>query len=233
MSGTLYIVATPIGNLEDMTHRAVRILQEVNCIACEDTRQTKILLDHYNIHNRMTSFFEHNELRKIPELLAMLEEGQSIAVVSDAGTPTISDPAFKLVREAREKKIPVVPVPGANAALAALCAAGLPTDSFVFAGFLPQKKGRRGAWQKMVEEDRTIILYESPFRILKMLEEIETHFGGRTIVVARELTKKFEEFLEGSAAELKKHFEKHPPRGEFVILITGKKYFEKYGDEQS
>ncbi len=227
MSGTLYIVSTPIGNLEDITLRALRILKEVDLIACEDTRHTGILLDSYQIKNQLTSFFEHNEVKKIPELIAQLRSGKSIAVVSDAGTPTISDPAFKLVREAHEQKIPVVPVPGANAALAALAASGLPTDSFVFEGFLPHKKGRRTAWEQLTTEDRTVVLYESPYRMLKTLSEIEKYLGDRPVVVARELTKKFEEIRHGTAGELKKYFEKTNLRGEFVILIVGKRYFEK------
>ncbi len=227
MNGTLYIVSTPIGNLEDITLRALRILKDADLIACEDTRHTRVLLDHYGIQNRLTSFFEHNEVRKIPEILEALREGKSVAVVSDSGTPTISDPAFKLVREARDKGIPVVPVPGANAALSAIAVSGLPTDSFVFEGFLPHKKGRQSAWKKLAEEDRTIVLYESPFRIVKALMEIEEHMGKRHIVIARELTKKFEEILQGSAAELRAHFENNEPKGEFVILIAGKSYFEK------
>ncbi|KAB2880520.1 16S rRNA (cytidine(1402)-2'-O)-methyltransferase [bacterium] len=228
MSGTLYIVSTPIGNLEDMTQRALRILKEVDLIACEDTRQTRKLLDHYQIKNQLTSFFEHNEIRKIPEVVAVLQSGKSVAVVSDSGTPTISDPAFKLVREARAQGVAVVPVPGANAAMAAISVSGLPTDSFIFEGFLPHKKGRQTAWKKLAEEDRTIVLYESPHRVLKTLTEIQEHLGERHVVIARELTKKFEEILQGSSSELKTHFEKHEPRGEFVILITGKKYFEKH-----
>lgn len=228
MSGTLYIVSTPIGNLEDMTLRALRILKEVDLIACEDTRQTRKLLDHYQIKNQLTSFFEHNEIRKIPEVVAVLQSGKSVAVVSDSGTPTISDPAFKLVREARAQGVAVVPVPGANAAMAAISVSGLPTDSFIFEGFLPHKKGRQTAWKKLAEEDRTIILYESPHRVLKTLTEIQEHLGERHVVIARELTKKFEEMIQGTSSELKAHFEKHEPRGEFVILITGKKYFEKH-----
>lgn len=228
MNGTLYIVSTPIGNLEDITLRALRTLKEVDLIACEDTRQTRILLDYYQIKNQLTSFFEHNEIQKIPDMIAQLRSGKSVAVVCDSGTPTISDPAFKLVREARKERITVVPVPGANAALAAISVSGLPTDSFIFEGFLPHKKGRQTAWKKLTEEDRTIILYESPYRILKTLSEIQEYLGERPVVIARELTKKFEEVLQGTPAELKSYFEKHEPRGEFVILISGKKYFEKH-----
>lgn len=228
MNGTLYIVSTPIGNLEDTTLRALRILKEVDLIACEDTRHTRVLLEHYQIRNQLTSFFEHNEVRKIPEILEELKSGKSVAVVSDSGTPTISDPAFKLVREARKNEIPVVPVPGPNAAVSALAVSGLPTDSFVFEGFLPHKKGRQSAWKKLAEEDRTIIIYESPFRVVKALTEIGEFMGDRHVVIARELTKKFEEVLQGTAAELRTHFEKNEPKGEFVILIAGKSYFEKH-----
>ncbi len=229
--GTLYVVATPIGNLEDMTFRAVRLLKTVDVVACEDTRQTRILLDHYQIEARLISFFEHNELARIPQLIEMLNEGKQIAVVSDAGTPTVSDPAFRLVREARRHSIPVVPVPGACAAIAAVCAAGLPTDRFVFEGFLPLKKGRKTRWTELQNEDRTIILYESPHRLLKTLGEIHDFLGDRPVVVARELTKKFEEIKRGTAAEMLAHFQKHPPRGEFVVLIAGRRYAEKAESE--
>ncbi|HMW33893.1 MAG TPA: 16S rRNA (cytidine(1402)-2'-O)-methyltransferase [bacterium] len=227
MSGILYIVATPIGNLEDITLRAIRVLKEADTIACEDTRQSKILFDHYGITARMVSLFEHNELRRIPEILQLLMSGKSVAVVSDAGTPTISDPAFKLVRAVREAGLPVSAVPGPSAALAAISVSGLPTDRFVFEGFLPHKKGRQTRWKTFAEEDRTIVLYESPFRVMKTLSEAREYLGERPMVVAREITKKFEETVSGTPSELIAHFEKHAPRGEFVILIAGKKYAEK------
>lgn len=230
-TGTLYVVATPIGNLEDMTFRAIRILKSVDAVACEDTRQTRVLLDHYQIDARLISFFEHNELARIPQLIAMLDEGKSLAVVSDAGTPTISDPAFRLVREAQQHGIPVVPVPGACAAIAAVCAGGLPTDRFVFEGFLPLKKGRKTRWTEFQNEDRTIVLYESPHRLLKTLKEIHEFLGDRPIVVARELTKKFEEIVRGTASEVLTYFQKSAPRGEFVVLIAGHRYSEKTGSE--
>jgi 16S rRNA (cytidine1402-2'-O)-methyltransferase len=229
--GTLYVVATPIGNLEDMTFRAVRLLKTVDVVACEDTRQTRVLLDHYQIEARLISFFEHNELARIPQLIGMLNEGKQIAVVSDAGTPTVSDPAFRLVREARRHGIPVVPVPGACAAIAAVCAGGLPTDRFVFEGFLPLKKGRKTRWTELQNEDRTIVLYESPHRLLKTLGEIHDFLGDRPVVVARELTKKFEEINRGTAAEMLAHFQKNPPRGEFVVLIAGRRYSGKTESE--
>ncbi len=225
--GILYVVATPIGNLEDMTFRAVRILKEVDCIACEDTRQTRILLNHHDISTRMLSFFEHNELARVPQLIDMIKEGKSIAVVSDAGTPTISDPAFRLVREAHDHGITVVPIPGACAAVTALCVGGLPTDRFVFEGFLPLKKGRRTRWVQLQEEERTIVLYESPHRLLKTLGQIQEFLGDRPLVIARELTKKFEELFRGTVTDALEYFQQHAPRGEFVILISGRDYAEK------
>lgn len=228
MSGTLFIVATPIGNLEDMSYRAVRILSEVDLIACEDTRQTGVLLKHYGIQARsLTSFFEHNEIKKTAEVLDRLKRGEMVAVVSDAGTPTISDPAFRLVREARQGGFTVVTIPGPSAAIAALSISGLPTDSFVFEGFLPVKKGRQSRWKALQHEDRTIILYESPHRLLRMLDEARTYVGERPTVVARELTKKFEEIVHGTPVELIDHFTKRPPKGEFVVLIAGKSYAAK------
>lgn len=222
--GVLYIVATPIGNLEDITLRAVRTLKETDLIACEDTRTTSVLLNHFGIRKPLISYFEHNELRRIPELIEKLKSGLSVAVVSDAGTPTISDPAFKLVRAAREAGLTVTGIPGPNAAVIALSVSGLPTDRFVFEGFLPLKKGRRTRWLSLSEENRTIILYESPHRLLKTLREAGTYLGPRPIAIARELTKKFEEILRGTPDELIRHFTNKPPKGEFVILIAGKKY---------
>jgi 16S rRNA (cytidine1402-2'-O)-methyltransferase len=224
VSGTLFIVATPIGNLEDITLRALRVLKEVDLIACEDTRHTKILLDHYGIRGTLVSFFEHNEDRRTPEILERLNRGDSVAVVCDAGTPTISDPAFKLVRAAREAGLPVVAVPGASAVIAALSVSGLPTDSFTFVGFLPQKKGRQTAWKQLAGEERTLVLYESPHRLLRLLSEVETFLGDRVVVVGRELTKKFEEVISGDITWLQQHFEKHPPKGEMVVLVEGKRH---------
>ncbi len=231
MSGTLYIVATPIGNLEDMSFRAVRILGEVDLIACEDTRSTSILLKHYNIQKPTTSYFEHNEVRKLPWLIGELQSGKSVAVVSEAGTPTLSDPAFKLVRAAHEQHIPVVGIPGPAAAVLALSISGLPTDRFVFEGFLPHKKGRQTRWRELSREHRTIILYESPHRIIKLLQEIREYCPNRMVAAARELTKKFEEIIRGSADELLEHFNRNAPRGEFVILIAGKKHTAQSDNE--
>jgi len=219
--GTLYLVATPIGNLDDITYRAVKVLSSVDLVAAEDTRKTKILLDHYGIVKPMVSYFNYNERQRAPQLIARLLQGESIAVVSDAGTPGISDPAFYLVREALAQSIPIIPIPGASAFISALIVSGLPTDRFVFEGFLPQKKGRKTKWESLLTESRTIILYESPHRILKTLAEIATYFGDRQVVVARELTKKFEEIVRGPVSLVLEELSKKPTRGEYVVIIEG------------
>jgi 16S rRNA (cytidine1402-2'-O)-methyltransferase len=218
---TLYLVATPIGNLEDITYRAIKILSSVDIIAAEDTRKTKILLDRYQIDRPLVSYFSYNERIRAPQLIEKLLAGMSIAVVSDAGTPGISDPAFHLVRQALDNGIPVIPVPGPSAFIAALVASGLPIDRFVFEGFLPQKKGRKRKFDQLKSESRTIIIYESPHRILKTLGEILEYLGNRDVVVARELTKKFEEFIRGPVQEVIADLRKREPRGEFVIVISG------------
>jgi 16S rRNA (cytidine1402-2'-O)-methyltransferase len=218
--GTLYVVATPIGNLEDLTFRALRVLKTVELIACEDTRRTRGLLTHYGVHAPLTSYFEHNKLAKGELLLRALREGKSVALVTDAGTPGISDPGFLLVRAARDAGIPVVPVPGPSAVVAALSAAGVPADRFVFDGFLPLKPGRR---LRRLEALRalatTVVCYESPHRILASLEAIGHVWGGSEIVVARELTKQFEEIVQGTAARLAEHFSRGPVRGEFTLVL--------------
>ena len=221
MAGTLYIVATPIGNLEDITYRAVKVLSSVDLIAAEDTRKTKVLLDHYGIRKPMLSYFSYNEKLRTPQLIEKLKEGQSIALVSDAGTPGISDPAHRIVVEALASAIPVMPVPGPSAFLSALIISGLPTRGFVFEGFLPLKKGRRTKLEMMRHEPRTIILYESPHRIVRTVGEIYELFGDRQAVVARELTKKFEEVIRGSLSAVQKEISSRPPRGEYVLLIAG------------
>ena len=216
----LYIVSTPIGNLKDITLRAIEVLKSVDLIAAEDTRHTKNLCNEYHIPTPLTSFFEHNEQAKAHHLLGLLKEGKNIALVSDAGTPGISDPGFRLIRLAKENQIPMTVIPGACAALTALSLSGLPSDRFVFKGFLPVKSGaRRKAFQAIKPEDGTVIFYESPHRILKSLKDIEEVLGNPVIVVTRELTKKFEERLEAKAGELFAHFSLHKPLGEFVILI--------------
>jgi 16S rRNA (cytidine1402-2'-O)-methyltransferase len=219
--GTLYLVATPIGNLEDITYRAVKVLASVDLIAAEDTRKTKILLDHYNISKPMMSYYSYNEQVRAPQLIEKLLSGQSIALVSDAGTPGISDPAFHIVQQALENGVSIIPIPGPTAFISALIASGLSTDRFVFEGFLPQKKGRKTKWESLKSESRTIIIYESPHRIIKTLTDIQTYFGKRTVVVARELTKKFEEIVRGSVQSVLAELSKKLPRGEYVIMIEG------------
>ena len=221
MAGLLYLVATPIGNLEDITYRAVRVLREVDLIACEDTRQTRKLLDHYEIHRPTISYHEHNELERAPELASRLAAGTVIALVSDAGMPLVSDPGYRLVRAAIELEIPVQALPGPSAALTALAASGLPTDSFRFGGFLPSKPGQRAkALEALAEEQATAIFYEAPHRILEALEAIELALGPRPVVVARELTKIHEEFLRGTAAEVRAQLaSRDMVRGEITLLI--------------
>ena len=221
VSGVLYIVATPIGNLEDMTQRAIRVLNEADLIACEDTRQTRKLLDRYGIDKPLVSYHEHNELARSADLLRELEAGKSIALVSDAGTPLIADPGYRLVAQAGNRGIVVSPVPGPSALVAALSASGLPTDSFSFHGFLPAKKGQR---RKLLEQYRTyqgtLVFYEAPHRILATLEDIGEILGPRPIVLARELTKIHEEFLRGTAGELRSALEKRPSvKGELTVMI--------------
>jgi len=220
VSGTLFVVATPIGNLEDVTLRALRVLKEVDVIACEDTRRTRALLSHFDIHTPTVSYFEHNKLVRGPQLLRQLTEGRSVALVTDAGTPGISDPGFMLVRDARAAGVSVVPVPGPAAVAAVLSAAGIPADRFVFDGFLPIKPGRRvNRLTALRELDTTIVLYESPHRILATLDAIATVFGEREIVVAREVTKQFEEIVRAAAAAHHERLAAAGVRGEFTIVI--------------
>ncbi|HEX4595214.1 MAG TPA: 16S rRNA (cytidine(1402)-2'-O)-methyltransferase [Bryobacteraceae bacterium] len=221
VSGTLYIIATPIGNLEDITIRAVRILGEVDLIACEDTRETRKLLDRYNIARPLVSYHEHNERTRSADLLRDLEAGKNIALVSDAGTPLIADPGYRLVEQARQIGILVSPIPGPSALLAALSASGLPTDSFIFHGFLPSKKGQR---RRLLEDLRpsqtTLVFYETPHRVLGALEDIEETMGPRPVVLARELTKIHEEFLRGTAAEIREALAIRPSvKGEITLMI--------------
>ncbi|MHB1140684.1 MAG: 16S rRNA (cytidine(1402)-2'-O)-methyltransferase [Sulfuricaulis sp.] len=224
-AGTLYVVATPIGNLEDMTPRAVRVLSEADLIAAEDTRHSGRLLRHFGIGARAEAIHEHNERSQVPRLVEILKGGKSIAFITDAGTPLVSDPGFHLVRAARQAGIRVVPVPGACAAIAALSAAGLPSDRFVFEGFPPAKSAaRRAVFEKLREESRTLIFYESPHRILESLKDMSEVFGpGREAVLARELTKQFETLRAGGLGELLDWVGRDADQqlGEFVILIHG------------
>ena len=219
-NGKLYVVATPIGNLGDITFRAVETLKSVDLIICEDTRVTKILLDHYQISKPLLVVNAHNESKSIEKILMKLTSGESCALVSDAGTPCISDPGVRLINKVSSENIEIVGIPGASAAILALSISGLPTDSFVFEGFLPQKKGRQKKLKQLAEEERTIVLYESTYRIKKLLEELNSNMPDRLIVVARELTKKFEEIWRGTAFQLLQNFEKLITKGEFVILIA-------------
>lgn len=221
MAGTLYLVATPIGNLEDITYRAVRILGEVEIVACEDTRQTRKLLSHLGIRKSLESYHEHNEVAKAAKLVKKLEQGADVALVSDAGTPLVSDPGYRLVRQALEHGIPVTPIPGPSAAVTALMAAGLPSDSFHFAGFLPVKAAqRRKALERIRELSTTVVIYEAPHRVLKTLDDLRKVLRDRPIVVARELTKLHEEFLRGSAAGIHEILAgRDRIRGEFTIVI--------------
>ena len=219
--GVLYIVSTPIGNLDDITLRAIRILQGVDLIAAEDTRKTRVLLDHLKITKPLLSYYSYNETRRTPELVKHLSEGKAVALVTDAGTPGISDPAFVLIRAALDGGRRVVPVPGASAVLPALIVSGLPTDRFVFEGFLPVKKGRKSRLEELSRENRTIVIYESPFRIVKTVEEIHRIFGERKVAVVRELTKKFEEVVRGTTSEVFAELQRKAPRGEYVLVIEG------------
>lgn len=221
-SGSLYLVATPIGNLEDMTFRAIRILKEVQLIAAEDTRQTRKLLTHFEIGTRIVSYHEHNKRASGPELIRLLLEGQSIALVSDAGLPAISDPGADLVKEAVENSIPVIPIPGANAALSALIMSGLPTDRFLFAGFPPRERKSLMKWlQHMQAQKGTLLFYESPHRISKTLDALQECLGDRQIACVRELTKRHEEAVRGRVSECIEWFAEHPPQGEFCIVVEG------------
>jgi 16S rRNA (cytidine1402-2'-O)-methyltransferase len=221
--GILYPVGTPIGNLKDISLRALEVLKKVSLIAAEDTRHTRKLLSHYKVHTSLTSFYEHNQLRKIPYLIKKLRTGEDIALVSKAGMPGISDPGYPLIKKAIKEGIEVVPIPGPTALALGLVASGLPTQSFVFEGFLGRKKIE---WLKKLnrlkEEERTILIYEAPHRLRKVLPEIRKILGDRQIAVARELTKKFEQIIRGKVSEVEAIFEEKEPRGEFTLVIEGK-----------
>ncbi|ADI64008.1 16S rRNA (cytidine(1402)-2'-O)-methyltransferase [Trichormus azollae] len=221
--GTLYIVGTPIGNLEDMTFRAVRILKAVDIIAAEDTRHTGKLLQHFQVTTRQMSYHEHNSSSRIPEVLEYLQFGKAIALVSDAGMPGISDPGYELVKACVDAGITVVPIPGASALITALSAAGLPTDRFLFDGFLPAKsKQRREYLESLLPESRTLVFYESPHRLRDTLQDFADILGSEhTIIIARELTKLYEEFWRGTIADAIAHYQQKEPQGEYTLLVAG------------
>lgn len=217
--GVLYIVSTPIGNLEDITLRALRILKEISLIAAEDTRLTRKLLTHYNISTPTVSYYEHNRFARIPKIIDHLNTGKDVAVVTDAGTPGISDPAYKLIRAAIEIGSRIEAIPGPSASITALTASGLPTDRFIFEGFLPRKKGRKAKLTRLSSIEATVIFYESPKRIVRTLKDILEFMGDRPAVIGRELTKLHEEMIRGNVSKLLSHFTQKTPRGEFVIMI--------------
>ena len=222
MPGTLFIVATPIGNLEDITHRALRVLREVDLIACEDTRHTRKLLNHFGIATATISYHEHNEQERAAELCEVLESGKNIGLVSDAGTPLVSDPGFRIVNAAIDRGISVAPIPGAAAFVTALSASGLATDQFLFAGFIPSRSGaRRAKLSELTSIPATLVFYEAPHRINTTLKDALEVFGNRQAVVARELTKLHEEFARGTLSELLELFSKVEARGELVLMISG------------
>ena len=227
----LYIVPTPIGNLEDITLRAIRVLQEVDFILAEDTRTSSVLLKHLNIDKPLRSHHKFNEHATVQTVAEAIAAGRNVALISDAGTPGISDPGFLLVRTCVEAGIDVETLPGATACIPALVQSGFPCDRFCFEGFLPQKKGRMIRLSELAEESRTIVFYESPFRVVKCLEQLAEVFGEqRHVAVSREITKKFEQTVRGTLAEVLAHFKSHPPKGEFVIVLAGANFKQKSTD---
>ncbi len=218
-SGTLYIVATPIGNLKDITFRAIEILKNADFIAAEDTRRTKILLKHYKINTSLLSYYEHNEIKRIPKILSRIDMGENVAVVSDAGTPTMSDPAYKLIREAINVNIRVESIPGASAILAGLTSSGLPTDRFLVEGFFPTKKNRKSRLENLRDENATVVFFENPNRLQRTLNDILRYIGDRPAVICREMTKIHEEYIRGTVSTLIEHIKKHTLKGECVLLI--------------
>ncbi|MGB5314721.1 MAG: 16S rRNA (cytidine(1402)-2'-O)-methyltransferase [Robiginitalea sp.] len=224
MHGSLYIVPTPIGNLGDITLRALEVLKSVTLVLAEDTRTSGNLLKHYDISTPLRSYHMHNEHRILNQLVARIKAGETMALVSDAGTPGISDPGFLLIRECIQEGIEVNCLPGATALIPALVNSGFPTDRFVFEGFLPLKKGRQTRLQVLSEESRTLVFYESPHKLLRTLSQFVEFFGeDRQISVSRELTKMYEETLRGTATEILAHFESNPPKGELVLVVEGRK----------
>lgn len=228
MSGKLLLVPTPIGNLEDITLRALRVLKEVDLILAEDTRTSKKLLMHYGIDTPMQSYHMHNEHKILNSIVSKLKSGAQLALISDAGTPSISDPGFLLTRASLEEGIEIECLPGATAFVPALVNSGLPNDRFIFEGFLPVKKGRQSRLKALAEEARTMVIYESPHKLLKTLLQFQEYFGSdRLISVSRELSKLYEETIRGSIAEVLEHFNNNQPKGEFVLIVSGNKPTKK------
>ena len=217
--GHLFVVGTPIGNLEDITLRAISTLQNVDLILAEDTRNSKKLLSAHNIDTKMMSHHEHSNEKETKRIISLLLDGKNLALISDAGTPTISDPGYGLIRDCIKKEIKIIPIPGASAITTAMSVSGLPSDSFTFFGFLPQKKGRIKKIKELLNVDNTIILFESPFRLEKTLNQLEEYLGNRSVVVGRELTKLYEEIIRGNLEDVIKYFSKSKVKGEIVIMI--------------
>ena len=232
--GILYIIPTPVGNLEDMTFRAIRLLKEVGLVLAEDTRTSSVLLKHFDISNHLMSHHKYNEHGTSASVIERLKGGMDVALISDAGTPGISDPGFFLVREAVEAGIEVQCLPGSTAFVPALVCSGLPCDRFCFEGFLPQKKGRQSRLQALVDESRTMVFYESPYRLVKLLSQMAEVFGNdRRASVSREISKVHEETVRGSLAELQAHFITTPPRGEIVVVVAGKEQEAKIKEQEN
>lgn len=217
--GHLFVVGTPIGNLEDITLRAISTLQNVDLILAEDTRNSKKLLSAHNIDTKMMSYHEHSKEKEAKRIISLLLDGKNLALISDAGTPTISDPGYGLIRDCIKKEIKIIPIPGASAITTAMSVSGLPSDSFTFFGFLPQKKGRIKKIKELLNVDNTIILFESPFRLEKTLNQLKEYLGNRSVVVGRELTKLYEEIIRGNLEDVIKYFSKSKVKGEIVIMI--------------
>lgn len=217
--GHLFVVGTPIGNLEDITLRAISTLQNVDLILAEDTRNSKKLLSAHNIDTKMMSYHEHSNEKETKRIISLLLDGKNLALISDAGTPTISDPGYGLIRDCIKKEIKIIPIPGASAITTAMSVSGLPSDSFTFFGFLPQKKGRIKKIKELLNVDNTIILFESPFRLEKTLNQLKEYLGNRSVVVGRELTKLYEEIIRGNLEDVIKYFSKSKVKGEIVIMI--------------
>lgn len=229
----LYVVPTPVGNMEDMTFRAIRVLKEAELILAEDTRTSSVLLKHYDIHTPLRSHHKFNEHETSERLAEEIKGGRNVALISDAGTPGISDPGFMLVRACVERGVQVQCLPGATAFVPALVDSGLPCDRFYFEGFLPQKKGRQTRFQQLAQQDKTMIIYESPFRLVKTLEQLSEHLGGeRHASVSREISKKFEDTQRGTLTELIAHYKAHPPKGEIVMVVAGRTFGTDFVEEE-